>query len=141
MIYSDASQEDPFIGLWQLNPQGSQYEFGQPPQRGRYHIQAEGDGYLITIEWTTAEGQSHRLSYHGIPDGQEYPSDNPAVADTVSMTRIDPRTLDSTSKKAGHIVGYARRSLSEDGQTMIITQSGTTPEGQEFSNLSIYEKR
>lgn len=141
MTREDDPQEDPFIGLWELDPQGSQYEYGQPPLSGRYHIHPHGDGYLITMEWSTAKGQSHRLSYRGIPDGKEYPSENPAVADTVSMNRVDHRTLDSTAKKAGHVTSYACRVLSADGRTMTITQSGTTPEGRDFTNLSIYKRR
>lgn len=141
MTHEDAAKVDPFIGLWEFDPQGALYEFGQPPLSGRYHIQPDGDGYLITMEWSTAKGQSHRLSYRGIPDGKEYPSENPAVADTISMSRVDHRTLDSTAKKAGHVTSYARRVLSADGRTMTITQSGTMPEGQEFTNLSIYQKQ
>ncbi len=63
------------------------------------------------------------------------------MADTISMSRVDHRTLDSKAKKTGHVTSYARRFLSKDGRTMTITQCGTTPKGQEFTNLSIYEKR
>ncbi len=133
-------KDDPFLGTWALVPDRCQYEFGRPPQSGAYQIEASGEGYLVTMKWLTAEGAAHQLSYPAIPDGKEYPYENPALADTISMTRVDGRTLDSTSKKDGRIIGYARRVLSNDGLTMTIFQSGVTPENREFTNVSIYLK-
>ena len=135
------SKDDPFLGSWSLVPELAQYEFGQPPQGGTYRIEASGEGYLIAMEWLAAEGTAHQLSYPAIPDGKEYPYENPAVADTVSMTRIDRQTLDSTSKKSGRIIGYAHRVLSDDGLAMTVYQSGTAPDGQDFTNVATYKKQ
>jgi hypothetical protein len=133
--------EDPFVGQWLLDPPQSRYELGEPPASGRYHIQPDGDGYLVTMEWETPEGERHKASYRSVPDGIDYPYENPAVAETVSMTRVDERTLDSTSKKGGQIIAHARRVLSLDGRTMTVTQSGLTPDGTRFANLSVYKKQ
>ncbi len=132
---------DPFIGTWKLDPSQNRYEAGSPPQNGLYIIEPLGEGYRITMKWTTPEGQSVESAYESIPDGQEYPYDKPAIADAISMTRVDARTLDSQSKKGGQVIAYARRVLSEDGQTMSITQSGTKPDGTRFSNKSVYHRQ
>jgi hypothetical protein len=90
--------------------------------------------------WDTADGQHFEQSYEVIPDGQEYPYDTPGV-DAVMCVLVDPVTLDTTAKKNGQIVAHGRRTLSADGQTMTIVQSGQTPQGQPFRNLSVYHRK
>lgn len=132
--------EDKFVGLWKLKPEQSNYQFGAPPANGCYRIARHERGYLISMEWQTAEGDSHEMSYESVPDGQDHVYENPAIADTVSMTRVDERTLDSASKKDGVVTAHARRVLSESGQEMVVSQSGHTPDGRPFTNLSVYER-
>lgn len=132
--------QDPFLGIWQLIPEKSEYEHGEPPVEGQYIIELHGDGYLINMQWETFYGAWTEMSYTAIPDGQDHPYDDPNVADTVSMTRIDNHTLDSDAKKAGRVIAHARRILSDDLRTMTIIQSGSLPEGGTFSNLSIYQR-
>ncbi len=132
---------DPFFGTWKLDPTQCAYEFGLPPQSGLYRIEPEGTGLTFTAEWITPEGQPAHVVYHGIPNGQDHPSGHPAVADTIATTRVSARQLDTAAKKDGRIVYLATRVLSPDGQTMTVTQSGTTPHGQPYRNVAIYRKQ
>ena len=105
-------------------------------------MEPENEGVKVTMIWKTAEDQSVVMSYFGIPDGKDYPyEDNPALADAMSMTRVDAHTLDSTTKKDGQVILYARRMLSEGGTVMTVTQSGPTPDGGQYSNVSVYNKQ
>jgi hypothetical protein len=131
---------DPFIGVWRLVPEASNYEYGDPPSRGRYDVAAEGAGYKITMNWTTSAGQVHQMSYNATPDGVAYPYEDPTVAETVSMTRVDWRTLDSESRKGGNVIAHARRVLSADENEMGVTQSGKTADGRDFSNFALYRR-
>jgi hypothetical protein len=131
---------DLFVGTWQLDPMQNKYEFGDPPQQGLYIIEPNGTGYLVTMKWTNTAGKALEMQYEATPDGVEYPANAPGV-DTMSMTRVDERTLDSAAMAGGQVIAYGRRVLSEDGQTMTITQSGKTPDGKEFSNLSVYVRQ
>jgi hypothetical protein len=115
------------------------YEFGAPPEDAVYIIEADGEGYLMVMSWMTPDGKEMNMSYQTVPDGQEHDIDNPA-ADTLMTERIDPRTLDSTTRKNGDMIAYARRELSEDYQTMKVIQSGHTPDGDPFSNVSFYRR-
>jgi hypothetical protein len=133
---------DPFIGTWVLDPAQSKYELGTPPKSGTYILEPDGEGLKISMTWETAEGQNVEVSYFGIPDGKNYPyEDNPAVVDAMSMTRVDVNTLDSTAQKDGQVILYARRVLSEGGTVMTVTQSGLTPDGGQYSNVSAYNKQ
>lgn len=114
---------DPFIGKWEMDAELNVYESGRPPVSGLYIIEATAQGYHIAMHWRTVDGDDRSAEYGAIPDG------------------VDDRTLDSDAKAGGKVVSYARRVLSEDGQTMTITQSGTTAEGQSFNNVSIYRRK
>lgn len=130
--------QDKFIGTWKMDPEQNNYEFGTAPKSGLYIIQAQEAGYLISMEWTTVEDTPMQASYSAIPDGKDYATDASSGLDCSSMTRIDERTLDSDAKKGGVVLAYARRILSEDGQTMDIFQSGKKPDGTDFTNKSVY---
>ena len=93
------------------------------------------------MDWIDAQGKANHQSYDAIPDGKEHPYENPALVDTVSMTRVDSRTLDSASFKGGKRIAYARRTLSADGHTMTIVQSGETPQGSPFATQAGYVRQ
>lgn len=128
---------DPFLGRWKLNPRDNQYEYGFAPQKGRYTMTWEDDHYLVKMAWINAEGKEVQMSYTTIPDGQ--PHSMEAAGDLVT-TRVDERTLDSEVIINGEVVAFARRVLSPDGQRMTVTQSGMTPDGTPYSNLSVYDR-
>lgn len=134
---------DRFLGTWEMQPELNNYQFGDPPVKGTYTIaeNPDGEGYLITMAWTTTNGRDVEMSYTANPDGIDHPYENPDVADTVSMTRVDENTLDSDAKKGGKIAAYARRELSPDGQTMTVTQSVPNPDGGKFNNVAVYVRR
>jgi hypothetical protein len=134
------TERDPFLGIWQLIPEKSVYEKGNPPNDGTYTIEVHGDGYLVTMQWKTFDGTWTEMSYTSTPDGQDHPYGDPNVADTISMTRIDYHTLDSDAKKAGHVTAHARRILSDDLRKMTVIQSGPRSEGGTFKNLSVYRR-
>ena len=131
---------DLFIGTWILDPEQNAYELGDPPQSGEYVIAAQGEGYHITMAWTTTDGKALSTAYDGVPDGVLHPADAPGV-DTMSMTRVDDLTLDSSAFVGEQRIAYARRVLSADYQMMTVTQSGVTPDGTSFSNLSVYHRQ
>jgi hypothetical protein len=134
-------RHDPFVGTWELQVEQSEYEVGEPPASGLYRIQPQGEGYLVTMRWETADGQQREMSYTSIADGKDYAYENPEVAEFVSMTRVAERRLVSATKKGGQMIAHACRELAEDEQTMRVTQSGVRPDGTWFDNVSIYKRQ
>ena len=132
---------DPFLGTWELVPSKSEYQFGDPPTRGTYIIEIYGNGYLMTMAWTTVHGRDLEMSYEATPDGIQYPLENSIVADGMSMTRVDEYTLDSATFKNIDQIAHARRELSHDKNTMTVTQSGKTPDGGDFANVAVYVRK
>lgn len=134
---------DAFLGIWELDPAQSQYQFGQPPQASLYRIApgANNSGYMISMSWTDSQGREAYAAYIAMPDGVEYPYENSDVADTISMTRLDERTLDTAIFKNGECIAYSLRQLSDDGGVMRIVQSGFVPDGSRFDNYSVYVRQ
>lgn len=134
--------ENPFIATWELDPAQSQYELGEPPANGTYRIEANADGsYTFHMAWMTQDGKEMSGQFSGVPDGELHPYDNPAIADAISLTRVDENTLDSASFKGGEQIAHASRALSDDQQMMTVTQSGTAPDGSTFSNVAVYRRQ
>jgi len=134
------SDDDPFLGAWELLPESSEYELGDPPAQGLYTISSDGDRYHFEIAWKTADGQRFESEFSGIPDGRPYAYEDSRVADALSLTRVDESSLDSESFRAGVRLAHARRALMEDGRMMRVTQSGQAPGGETFQNISYYRK-
>ena len=131
---------DAFCHTWRLRPAESRYEHGAPPREAVYRIERDGPWLLFAARWVDAHGRRLEMSFAGIPDGRQYAYEDPSVADTLTTTLVDARTLDTVIEIKNRVVGTGRRVLSEDGRTMTVTQSGTTPDGRPFANVSIYER-
>ena len=130
----------PFLGAWRLRADASRYELGQPPREAVYQIERDGEWLLFAARWIGADGRRLEMSFAGLPDGEPHDYDDPAVADTITTRLVDARTLETVAVKDGRDVAVGRRTLSEDGATMTVTQSGTTPEGKPFANVSVYDR-
>jgi hypothetical protein len=129
----------PFLGKWTLSTKESIYQLGQPPDKGTYLIEDEGDKIKVTMDWTAVDGKSFHQLYFGVLDGEDHPyHDNPMI-DSMSMTLVSNRRMDSDAKKDGEVVSYATRELSEDGHVMTITMMNYTLTGT-FTNVAIYKR-
>ncbi|XEC93085.1 hypothetical protein AB6A23_17090 [Paenibacillus tarimensis] len=130
----------PFLGEWKLIPEQSRYEMGHPPKKAFYRIQPKNEQFSFTAEWTTEDDNRFQVTYYSVPDGKSYPYGNPRLADTISSRLLDGRTLDTAVSKDNIVISYARRTLSDDHGVMTVTQTGFTPDGKPYSNLSVYRK-
>ena len=95
-----------------------------------------------TIEEITANGDRQTATYTAKYDGNDYPySGNPNI-DTISLKRIDSRTVELTGKKGGKTVpGTNRIVISEDGKTMIQTGKYINARGVLVNNVVVYNKQ
>jgi len=79
--------------------------------------------------------------YSAMQDGNDYPFEGWAIADTVSLTPVDTYTTTFTQKKAGEVVVTGSNVISKDGKTMTISIKFATPTGQQVDNLMVFDKR
>jgi hypothetical protein len=132
---------DPRIGTWKLNVAKSKYSPGPPPQSQTLKVEASGKGEKVTSEVVNADGTNTTTQYTANFDGKDSPLTGSPIADMVSLKRIDARTTERTDKKGGTVAQTIRRVVSADGKTMNVTVKGKNAQGQEMSNVIVFEKQ
>ena len=141
LVRVSAQASNPRIGTWKLNVEKSKYSPGPAPQSETMKIEASGEGEKATTEGVNAAGTATRTQYTAQYDGKDYPMTGSQNADTVSLKRIDARTMERTDKKGEKVVATSTRVISEDGKTMTVTTKGTNAQGQASNNVTVWEKQ
>ena len=131
---------DPFEGTWQLNTAKSKYDPGPAPDKATVTIQSDGS----TTRGKTAsvfDGKPYATSYKVSLDGTPAPLQGSPVADMISVKKVDDRTRETKTTKAGSPVSESRATISADGKTITITGSGLNPKGVKTTFTAVYEKQ
>ena len=136
-----AQASDPRMGTWKLNVAKSKYSPGPAPQSLTLKVEPSGQGEKVTAEFVNADGTRTTSQYTANFDGKDRPLTGSAVADTVSLKRIDARTTDRTDKKGGKVVQTLKRVVSQNGKTMTVTVKGTNAQGQAVNNVVVFDKQ
>ncbi len=134
--------DDPQLGTWKLNLAKSKFSPGPAPKSEILKWEASGnDAVKSTSEIVDAQGKTTKGGYTASYDGKDTPWAGNPDADTVSLKRIDPNTIEATWKKGGKVTNTSRRVVSKDGKTMTITQKGTDAKGQAVNNVIVLDKQ
>ena len=127
------------IGTWKLNEAKSKLAPGATKNQ-KVVYEAAGDQMKVTIEGTTADGKSLHIEWTGKFDGKFYPLTGDPNNDERSYKKIDARTLEGTSKKAGKVTSNTRIVVAADGKSRTVTSSGTNSKGQKVTTVTAYDK-
>ena len=67
------------------------------------------------------------VSFTAKLDGKDYPVKGSIFYDSVSLKRVDVRTIEETDKRDGNVIGVAKMTVSPDGKkmTMVIMDKKT----------------
>lgn len=139
-----SAMDKAYIGTWTLNVAKSKYVNATPPKEGTRTHDDRGDGFVIVWQdQVNAQGVRSRSGYTYKPDGKEYPMAqlNATVLQTISLTSVDPYTVEFSFHRDGKVTSTGRRVLAKDGKTMIVETRGTNAQGQPTSSSAFYEKR
>ena len=129
-----------FSGTWQLNVNKSTYRPGPGPASAQLSVEYSG-ATRHSVHESVAGGEKVRTEYVAAEDGRDYPLKGSPNADTISLRRIGPGTIERVDKRRGQVVMLLTLRLSQDGKTMNVTQEGVTASGDMVSNTMVYEKR
>ena len=127
------------LGTWKLNEAKSKLAPGATKNQ-KVVYEAAGDQMKVTIEGTTADGKSLHIEWTGKFDGKFYPLTGDPNNDERSYKKIDARTLEGTSKKAGKVTSNTRIVVAADGKSRTVTSSGTNSKGQKVTTVTAYDK-
>ena len=131
---------DPRTGTWQLNAAKSVYKPGPAPKTQTVRIEPSGQGEHVRSDAVNTNGTRVVMEYTAAFDGTDYPLKGSPVADTVSLKRIDARTTERIDKKGGQVMLVYKRVVSADGKTMTVTIDGVNAQGQQVSNVVVFER-
>ena len=138
---SAQSKEPAGMGTWKLNVEKSKYSPGPAPKSFTVKIEPSGKGVKWAGEGIGADGKPIAVEFTANYDGKDYPIKGSAVADTVSLRRINALTTERTNKKAGKVVETQRRVIAKDGKSFTVTVKGTNAKGEPVNNLLLLERK
>ena len=134
-----AAADDPFVGTWRLDSAKSTFK-PTVYNRGVMAIEPVCDQFKTSVDTQLAGGILVQYEFVAKTDGRDYPLPGMVNADTVSIRRIDARTLERTHKKRTKVDTVFVSRVSADGMTMEVSQKGFNPRGEPVDNLLIYRK-
>jgi hypothetical protein len=134
--------EDPQVGTWELNVAKSKFSPGPAPKSVTSKIEAWGDdGVKVKSDGVNAEGQTTHVEFQAKYDGKDHPITGSPNAETISLKRVNPNTVEAITKKGGKQVGKGRSVISKDGKTLTLTSEGTDAQGRKFKNVGVYDRK
>jgi hypothetical protein len=136
-----AQKPDPSVGAWKLNVAKSKYDPGPAPKSQVLRFEAWDGGLKLTADGVDAAGNATHSEYAAKFDGKDYPWKGNVNADSISLKRIDERTIESQWKKGGKPTITSRAVISADGKTRTSTQTGVDAQGRKVNNIVVHEKQ
>jgi hypothetical protein len=134
------AQQDPFLGIWQLNVAKSSITRGAPPLSELMANTAEPGGFKSTLAVVSEQRTSVEI-HHYIFDGRFHQTEGSDPRE-LSFTRIDPRHIESDTRRNGEITVKRTFELSADGRTLTVIANGKSGGGRPYSNdTRVYEKQ
>lgn len=141
LLATAASAADMWIGTWKLNVAKSVFSPGPAPKSQTITFETTPGGTKLSSETVTADGTKVAGSYVSTFDGTAVPWAGNPDADTASPKRIDDYTYENVWKKGGKVTMTARATVSKDGKTLTLTQTGTNAQGKPVNNVVVLERQ
>jgi catechol 2,3-dioxygenase-like lactoylglutathione lyase family enzyme len=137
-----ATGQEPWYATWKLNPARSQYENGFQGSRSTVTRVVFWEGGLTYVtDSVNAEGQKGHTEWSAKFDGKDYPVTGVATVDSYAIQRIDDRTYTVIAKKNGVRTTLSTATISADGKTRTVRQTGTQVGGRDVNNTLVYERQ
>ena len=132
------SVSDSALGAWTLNHAKSTFS-GAVPERRVMKFELVGDAIKETTYTMSSYQPSVLVEYTARFDGNDYPISN-SILSTVSLNRVDDRTVERTGKIRGQVVETETRTISDDDKVLTVTIKGNR-DGTEYSSIQVYDKQ
>ncbi len=131
-----------YFGRWQLNAAASVFD-NVPVLKDAVRVQRDrGYGLVSVATWATdASNAQIETAFVYRPDGRDYAMDaGRGLRRTIAIDILDEYAVNCTIKQGGEIVSTGGRTLSRDGQTMIISSSGVDDDGAATLSVTVWER-
>jgi hypothetical protein len=131
---------DPQMGTWKLNETKSKITPGTLKNTQVVYSSMLGQ-VKIKADGIDANGKPSHTEWSGKFDGKDYAVTGDSNSNARSYTKVNERTLATSSKKNGKVTVSGQIVVSADGKSRTVTLNGTTPKGKKFKNVAVYDKQ
>ena len=136
-----ATGQEPWYGTWRLNPAKSRYVNGfQGNQSAVTQVQPWEGGIKYITDSVNAQGQKGHTEWSAKFDFKDYPVTGVPPVDSYQIQRIDERTYTVIAKKDGIRTTLSTATISRDGKTRTVRQTGTQVGGRDVNNTLVYDR-
>ena len=139
---------DPQVGTWKIDLVRSKYVTAKLPKASEAVVTpygGDGAGVTLNVHMVSADGQPMRIRYSARYDGKPYPRTEEGVGATpgqvVTLRKVSDRTVERKVFLDGKPGGTETWTISADGKTRTVVQSGVDLKGAKIDNLQIYVKQ
>ena len=138
---SMALAADNWIGTWKMNVAKSKASPGPGPKSQTLKFTASPAGITLSSDGVTADGSVRKGSYTSKFDGKDVAWAGNPDADTAAPLKVDDNNYTNTWKKGGKVTINAKATVSADGKTLTVTQTGKNAKGEDVNSTAVYEKQ
>ena len=131
---------DPLVGTWTLNVEKSKFTSGPAPTAGTRVYSESGGLYTLDQKMTTSDGKEVPFKVH-YQDGQDEPVADVKGIDSIHAKKVNDNTWDFTVKSAGKAVGHVHRTVSTDGKTLTVHNTGKQPNGSTGDDTLVFDRK
>jgi hypothetical protein len=134
---------DPTIGTWKLNASKTTTTGWAGAISESSTVQIESQEYGVRFRWDAVkpDGKAIHGEFAAKYDGNDYPVMGDPGSDTVSLVKIDAKTIEYVFKKNGEVILIERAIVSIDGKTITLTVKGTDFNGKPYEAVLVYDKQ
>ncbi len=134
-----AQAPDPFAGMWQLDADNSTFDPGPGPTDRSMKFEITANGLHHQTLTPTLFAGTNIIEYTAKFDGKDYEILGSGL-DTVSLKRLDAKTIERTGKESGKVSETCTMKISADGQTLTVTTKGAF-RGTPYSSVQILKRQ
>jgi hypothetical protein len=138
------TQANPFLGTWKMNAAKSKFTGVAMPTSLTREVVAQDGGTKFSYKGVAADGKPIDYSFVTNYDGKDSAitgSGAPGGADSISIKRIGSNKAEAILKRGGKEMGKSTSDVSKDGKVSTVKGSGKTPDGKDYSAVTVYDKQ
>jgi len=137
---SSAFAADPIVGTWTLNVAKSKFASGPAPKAGNRVYSESGGLYTLEQKITGADGKeaTFKVQYR---EGDNTTSNAANGIDSSHATKVNANTWDFAFKSGGKEVGRVQRTVSADGKTLTVHNTGKQLSGATGDDTLVFDKK
>jgi hypothetical protein len=139
-VAGSAFAADPIVGTWTLNIAKSKFTSGPAPTAAtRVYTEASGV-YSLEQRITGSDGKEvpFKVQYR---EGQDEALTGANGIDHIHAMKVDAKTWDFVMKSGGKEVGRVHRTVSADGKTLTVHNTGKQPSGATGDDTLVFDKK